>query len=122
MGRKALVERHYIAPGKPMLNGFIESFNGRLHDELLNETLLSSPGQAKAHWRVGEQIKAPRVRTPTSAGAPQRVCGTPVHQDKTNAGNELGTGYSWGDVNIGARSIGWSAIFFESSLGRTGGP
>ncbi|GLK56587.1 transposase InsO family protein [Methylopila capsulata] len=29
----------YIAPGKPQQNGFIESFNGRLRDELLNETL-----------------------------------------------------------------------------------
>ena len=33
---------HYIAPGKPMQNGFIESFNGRLRDELLNETLFST--------------------------------------------------------------------------------
>jgi transposase InsO family protein len=31
------VEWHYIAPGKPMQNGFIESFNGRLGDECLNE-------------------------------------------------------------------------------------
>ena len=29
------VEWHYIAPGKPMQNAFIESFNGRLRDELL---------------------------------------------------------------------------------------
>ena len=34
---------HYIAPGKPQQNGFIESFNGRLRDELLNETLLLRP-------------------------------------------------------------------------------
>ena len=27
---------HDIAPGKPMQNAFIESFNGRLRDELLN--------------------------------------------------------------------------------------
>ncbi len=33
---------HYIAPGKPQQNGFIESFNGRLRDELLNETLFRS--------------------------------------------------------------------------------
>ncbi|RWL17555.1 integrase core domain-containing protein, partial [Mesorhizobium sp.] len=36
------VEWHYIAPGKPMQNGFIEIFNGRLRDELLNETLFTS--------------------------------------------------------------------------------
>jgi putative transposase len=29
------VEWHYIAPGKPMQNAFIGSFNGRLRDELL---------------------------------------------------------------------------------------
>ena len=33
------VDWHYIAPGKPMQNGFIESFNGRMRDELLNESL-----------------------------------------------------------------------------------
>ena len=33
------VEWHYIAPGKPMQNGFCESFNGRMRDELLNESL-----------------------------------------------------------------------------------
>ena len=30
---------HFIAPGKPMQNRFCESFNGRMRDELLNETL-----------------------------------------------------------------------------------
>lgn len=33
------VEWHYIALGKPMQNGFVESFNGRMRDELLNETM-----------------------------------------------------------------------------------
>jgi hypothetical protein len=33
------VEWHYIAPGKPMQNGFVERFNGRMRDELLNETI-----------------------------------------------------------------------------------
>ena len=32
------VDWHYIAPGKPTQNAFVESFNGRLRDELLNET------------------------------------------------------------------------------------
>ncbi|MGE4148245.1 MAG: IS3 family transposase [Hyphomicrobiaceae bacterium] len=45
---------HYIAPGKPMQNGFVESFNGRLRDELLNETAFRSLGHARemlADWR-----------------------------------------------------------------------
>ncbi|WP_183986216.1 IS3 family transposase [Sphingomonas jinjuensis] len=47
------VEWHYIAPGKPMQNGFVESFNGRMRDELLNETLFFTIGQARsilARW------------------------------------------------------------------------
>lgn len=43
------VEWHYIAPGKPMQNGFVESFNGSFRDECLNETLFSSLAQAKLH-------------------------------------------------------------------------
>jgi len=39
------IEWHYIAPGKPSQNAFIESFNARLRDEL-NETLFSSLAQA----------------------------------------------------------------------------
>ncbi len=52
---QARVEWHYIAPGTPMQNAFIESFNGRLRDELLNETLFSSLAQARVAlgcWRA----------------------------------------------------------------------
>ncbi len=48
------VEWHYIAPGKPQQNAFVESFNGRLRDELLNETLFGSVGhtrEALSLWR-----------------------------------------------------------------------
>jgi putative transposase len=41
------VEWHYIAPGKPMQNGFVESFNGRLRDECLNEHLFASLKEAR---------------------------------------------------------------------------
>jgi putative transposase len=36
------IDWHYIAPGKPQQNGFIESFNGKLRDECLNETLFGT--------------------------------------------------------------------------------
>jgi putative transposase len=42
------IDWHYIAPGKPMQNGFVESFNGSFRDECLNETLFSSLAQARA--------------------------------------------------------------------------
>jgi putative transposase len=38
---------HFIAPGKPMQNGFCESFNGRMRDELLNESLFFGLDHAK---------------------------------------------------------------------------
>ncbi len=41
------IDWHYIQPGKPTQNAFIESFNGKLRDECLNETLFSSLVEAK---------------------------------------------------------------------------
>src|SRR6202042_5305 len=49
------VEWHYIAPGKPMQNGFVESFNGRLRDECLNEHLFANLKEARQiieEWRI----------------------------------------------------------------------
>ncbi len=52
---KTGVAWHYIAPGKPQQNAFIESFNGRLRDELSNEEIFDSLGHARralASWRI----------------------------------------------------------------------
>ncbi|WP_422920748.1 IS3 family transposase [Rhizosaccharibacter radicis] len=43
---------HYIAPGKPQQNGYVESFNGRLRDECLNETLFVSLRHARSVLRL----------------------------------------------------------------------
>jgi putative transposase len=56
---------HYIAPGKPTQNAFIESFNGRLRDELLNETLFRSLPHACAMleaWRRDYNAERPHSR------------------------------------------------------------
>jgi putative transposase len=53
--QETTLEWHYIAPGKPTQNAFIESFNGRLRDELLNETLFVSLAHARsalAAWQI----------------------------------------------------------------------
>jgi putative transposase len=45
---------HHIDPGKPQQNAFIESFNGSLRDELLNEEVFDSLDDARrklALWR-----------------------------------------------------------------------
>jgi putative transposase len=52
--QKVQVEWRYIPPGKPTQNAFIESFNVRLRDELLNATLFSSLDHARealAGWK-----------------------------------------------------------------------
>ena len=56
---------HYIGPGKPQQNGFIESFNGRLRDELLNETLFHSLAHARAMlqaWRCDYNEQRPHSK------------------------------------------------------------
>src|ERR1700731_3972243 len=43
------IDWHFIAPGKPIQNAFVESFNGRMRDELLNETLFFSLDEARTN-------------------------------------------------------------------------
>ena len=45
------IKWHDIAPGKPMQNGFVESFNGRMRDELLNETMFRDLAHARTAIR-----------------------------------------------------------------------
>jgi len=109
------VEWHYIAPGKPMQNGFIESFNGRLRDELLNETLFTSLAQARgatALWRTDYNTARPHSQiawqtphefastfTPRRSfasryanGSAQAPAASPAQQGKSTATNELRNG------------------------------
>ena len=53
--QKRSVLWHYIAPGKPQQNGFVESFNGRFRDECLNEHLFRNIAHARTvidAWRA----------------------------------------------------------------------
>ncbi|WP_425595993.1 integrase core domain-containing protein [Roseibium album] len=48
------VDWHYIQPGKPMQNAFVESFNRLFRDECLNEYLFFNLAEARTiieHWR-----------------------------------------------------------------------
>lgn len=58
------VEWHYIAPGKPMQNGFVESLNGRFRDECLNEHLFGSLPAARRlieEWRIDYNTRRPHT-------------------------------------------------------------
>lgn len=55
---------HYIAPGNPTQHAFVESFNGRMRDELLNETLFRSLWQAQrliAEWQTDYNEERPHT-------------------------------------------------------------
>ncbi len=44
------VDWRYIAPGKPMQNGYIGSFNGWMRDELFNESLFVDLDKLIVAW------------------------------------------------------------------------
>src|SRR5207248_4101471 len=70
------IATHYIQPGKPMQNGHIESFNGRLRDECLNPSWFRNPFDARgriASWREDYNSTRPHssldYRTPNDFAA-----------------------------------------------------
>ena len=59
---EAGIEWHYTTPGKPTENAFVESFNGRMRDELLNDTLFTSLAHARekvAAWADDYNLTRP---------------------------------------------------------------
>jgi transposase InsO family protein len=70
------IEWHYIVPGKPMQNGFVESFNGRLRDECLNEHLFVNINEARQiieEWRIDYSTnRPPKPATNPSADSPYK--------------------------------------------------
>jgi len=70
------VETLYIAPGSPWENGYIESFHGRLRNELLNRELFYSVKEAKVlaeNWRLEYNHHRPhsglKYKTPAAFAA-----------------------------------------------------
>jgi putative transposase len=70
------VNWHYIAPGRPTQNGYIESFNGRMRDELLNESLFIDLDQAR--WLIAAWVADNTARPHSSLGykTPAAYAGT----------------------------------------------
>jgi transposase InsO family protein len=77
-GKAYGVEWHYITPREPMQNGYIESFNGRMHDQLLDESLFFDLDQAAkssvpGSWQVRVFESRARFDQPRPAGR-RRAC------------------------------------------------
>ena len=60
------VDRHYIAPGKPIENAFVEGFNGRFRDECLNEHVFRGLPMARGSSKHGAAITMPADLIPAS--------------------------------------------------------
>jgi len=77
------IETAYIAPGSPWENAYVESFNGRLRDELLNRELFTSLAEAKLlarEYREQYNHRRPHsalgYRTPAEFAAVQPASGS----------------------------------------------
>jgi putative transposase len=87
--RRVAVKTLYIAPGSPWENGYNESFNGKLRDELLNGEIFYSLKEAKVlieRWRrhynsirphsaLGYRPPAPETIQPHAADLPSAARG-----------------------------------------------
>ena len=94
------VEWHYIAPGKPTQNGFIESFNGHLRDECLNEHLFANLAEARRiieAWKIDYNTKRPHSSlnglTPMEFAAPppRGITRTDSPHDRGQYGEQVKT-------------------------------
>ncbi len=76
MARRVGVQALFIEPGSPWENGYVESFNGKLRDELLNGEIFETRWEAtvlierwrctynqiRPHSSLGYQSPAPEAR------------------------------------------------------------
>ena len=107
--KDAGVAWHGIAPGKPMQNGFCESFNGRMRDELINETLFIGLAHARsliAEWVTDDNEvrphSLPRLHNPGSLrGRPHRNRPAAAQSPASSAASLLLTTRRLGFVDTG---------------------
>jgi putative transposase len=95
------VRLHFIEPGKPVQNAFIESFNGKFRDECLNQNWFTSVAEARQvieAWRVDYNTARPHsslgYRTPEEFAAEiggEKGCGkAAAWKSKNNFSTPLG--------------------------------
>jgi transposase InsO family protein len=70
------VKTLFIGPGSPWENGYVESFNGKLRDELLNGEIFYTLTEAKVlieKWRKEYNTKRPHSSLGYRPPAPEKV-------------------------------------------------
>ncbi len=81
------VEQHFIHPGKPMQNGYMESFKGRFRDECLNENWFVSLRDARLlneQWR--QHYNQERLRSALGYRTPEEFAAEVKSFDRTGVG------------------------------------
>ena len=77
----------YIEPGSPWENGYCESFNGKLRDELLNSEIFYSLKEARIvieQWRMHYNTIRPHSSLGYRPPAPQAFCPFPQALDQAS--------------------------------------
>ena len=110
---QADVQTLFIAPGSPWENGYVESFNGKLRDELLNGELFLSLAEARwviDRWRLDYNHRRPHssldYQTPAAFAA--RCCSSdrPTASLQKNSGTLNPDSLTQAGTNNGGRSGG----------------
>ena len=77
------IEWHYIAPGKPMQNGFVESFNGRMRDEFLERDAVPQPRPCpRSDRRLGHRLQHRAAPFGPRLPDPRRLRPAPDHRNR----------------------------------------
>ncbi|MFZ5927444.1 MAG: integrase core domain-containing protein [Acidobacteriota bacterium] len=108
--RGARIEVVHIQPGRPMQNGYLESFNGRLRDECLNANWFANLAEAKEKieaWRKEYNTERPREQS----GIPHvgGVCAAVLRARQQDGGHPAGPPAGVDGSHGGARRQGYAA-------------
>jgi hypothetical protein len=117
---------HTIQPGRPMENGYVESFNGRFRDECLNENWFRDLADARekiAQWKQDYNEKRPhsslQYRTPVEfAAQAARFYRAGLGQEASNAGPLPQTPHPrYAERHVGRTKTGESLIIRGLKMG-----
>jgi transposase InsO family protein len=99
---------HYIATSSPVQNALVESFIGRLRDELLHETLFRSLARARAvldGWRADHNTARPHSRPPPMPQLNSRRLRAADRRHNHPGGHEQPTDSSSVWIKVGGKVI-----------------
>lgn len=101
----------YIEPGSPWENGYCESFNSKLRDELLNGEILYSLSEAQVLSRPGDATSTPRGHTARSNTSLLRL------KSSSHAAEQSCRGQAPARPNLGAGKARATTIKLDHPMG-----